>query len=187
MSKLFFSEHYTQRMLEHLRDEWCLSWNEVKDHFDTIVKTLSLYTNMLSNSKFANRKGNADMVAILERSIFTHLISYPHITKEYNDWLVRDHLQHLKDMEIKHVILRLSEEYIERRLRSSITHRNEYWKQYLDSLWEWKDVVSYFMNWQKSLFDLLKKYESSIDVVVIDVDSDDYEGIANTIYSTIFK
>ena len=63
-TKLFISEHYTQRMLEHELEAKTLSADHVEQHVDEIIDNLDRYQDMLNKSKFANNPSGAEAFVI---------------------------------------------------------------------------------------------------------------------------
>lgn len=74
-TKLFISEHYTERILEHYKEGRELNGEQIKDHIAKIIQTLDIYQSMLNESKFKKDPGGAEVYVTLERFILTHFSS----------------------------------------------------------------------------------------------------------------
>jgi thymidylate kinase len=83
IAKFFVSEHYTERMLEHLKESEELDGARIKKHIENIIQALAVFQNMLKQSKFNNNPKGVDSFVALERFILTHMVSLNNIEDKY--------------------------------------------------------------------------------------------------------
>lgn len=181
ISKLFISEHYTQRMLEHLAENGKLNGAHVKNHVSDIIRALNVFQDMLKKSKFINNPKGAEMVVILERFILTHLSAAP-LEDHYKHEEISKHFQKLSDLGFSQVVLAIPEDKILERIMSTTKYRNDKWKEYLLSKGTESQIKEYYENWQKRILNYVNKYKNDIQTEIITVVDNDYSAMANMIY-----
>lgn len=180
MTKFFISEHYTERMLEHLKESGKLNGTYISNHVDKIINILQQFQNMLSESKFGNNPGGADLLVVLERFILTHLASL-NIEDEYKNEIVESHFKVLNSLGIKQIALVVPDEYLKERIMSTINYRNPAWKEYLFSKGGETEILKYYSDWQNKFLHYLNKYKHIIDTMVIEVRDTNYQKYSNLI------
>jgi len=184
-TKLFISEHYTERMLEHLKDSQELRGLDIKYHIGKIVDNLENYQDMLNKSKFASNPKSANVYVTLERFILTHLSSSL-IEKEYSLNEVNRHFKKLNNMGIKQVVLTIPKEHFKERLLSTIKYRNDAWKEYLYSRGNEDEIVEYYYKWQKEFLDYADQFRDSIDTLIVEINDSDYKKYSDRIFNHCF-
>lgn len=185
-TKLFISEHYTERMLEHLKESGALNGIHVKKHIASIVNNLADFQNMLNQSKFAFNPKSTNTFVTLERFILTHLTSLP-IEKDYSIDEARHHFSQLNEMGLGQVVLVVPKENLKERLLSTIKYRNDVWKKHLFSRGNEDEIVLYYLNWQQNFINYADKFKNSIDTLVLDVKDADYTKYSNIILNHFFR
>jgi hypothetical protein len=90
-------------------------------------------------------------------------------------------------MGIKQVILVIPEINFKEKIMSTLAYRNEDWKKHLYSKGGEKEIVDYYMNWQKNLLDSAKKFQDVMDTLIIEVNDDDYMKYSDMIFNYCFK
>jgi len=187
LSRIFLSEHYTQRMLEHLRDEGKLSGNHIIRHIDSIISSLENFHQMLNNSKFKDNPKKADLFVILERFILTHLSSNE-LSKNYYDLdAAKKHFAKIASFNISQLALIIPEDLMEDRIMSTINYRNDKWKEFLFSLGDKDDIANYYKNWQRRFIENIEQCKSIINTIIIEVKDNDFEGYSEVIMDKICK
>src|SRR5262245_48331856 len=68
-TKVFLSEHYTERILEDKKAQRALTVGEVINHADSILAIVRQLAWLKSSSKFEMKTGNASIHVILERLV----------------------------------------------------------------------------------------------------------------------
>lgn len=185
MTKLFVSEHYTERMLEHLKESGKLDGFYIKNHIDKIIQTMAIYQEMLNNSKFNNDPKGADIFVTLERFILTHLSSM-NIEDKYSLDEAKYHFQALNKLGIKQIALVIPEVKLKERIMSTLEYRNDKWKEYLFSKGGEKEILEYYVDWQNKFLYYIDKFNSIIDTLVIKVEDNNYIKYSNVIWDKIF-
>jgi len=186
MTKIFLSEHYTERMLEHLKEDGTLNGYHISDHVDKIIGTLNVFQKMLSESKFKDEPRGADAIAILERFILTHFASLE-IEDTYGIELAKKHFQTLNSMGIIQIALIIPRDKLKDRIISTISYRNDAWKEYLFSKGSEEDIISGYQDWQDRFIRYLNEFKSSIKTFEIEVKDDNYDSYSEQIFNKIFN
>ena len=185
-TKLFISEHYTERMLEHLKESKKLSGLYIKNHIGRVVDNLENYQDMLNKSKFASNPKSANAYVTLERFILTYLSSSP-IEKEYSLNEAKQHFKKLNNMGIKQVVLTIPQEHFKERLLSTLKYRNDTWKEHLYSRGNEDEVIAYYLKWQEEFLDYADKFKDSIDTLIVEIKDTDYKKYSDLIFNHCFN
>ena len=185
-TRFFMSEHYTERMLEHLKERGDLTGIHIKDHMESIIGTLKNFQEMLDKSKFVNNPKGANMFVTLERFILTHMASI-NMENQYSLQDARSHFEALGKMGFKQVLLVIPEPNFKDKIMSTLVHRNEAWKEHLYSRGGENEIVSYYMNWQENFLNHAKKFQDAIDTLVVEVKDDDYAKYSDIIFNNCFN
>lgn len=186
-TKLFISEHYTQRMLEHELEAHSLTSKQVKLHAERIIRNLNVYQSMLGRSKFAERPSGADTFVTIERFLFTFLATQSDKVGDYSTTDIERQLGKLSKMNIRQYLLVLSEDKLEEHVNRTLTHRNEQWADYVDKKGGVDGIVKESMEWQENFLKLADKYKRSIKTEIIPIKDWDYGIIADTIFNNEYK
>ncbi|OGY94165.1 MAG: hypothetical protein A2406_01655 [Candidatus Komeilibacteria bacterium RIFOXYC1_FULL_37_11] len=185
-TKFFISEHYTERMLEHLKDKGELDGSHIKAHVDQLIHTLASFQSMLDNSKFRDNPKGADLFVTLERFILTHLSSVD-IGDKYSLDEVKAHFEILNKLGVKQVALIIPESRLKENIMSTLQYRNDAWLDYLYSRGGEKEIIEYYINWQNNFLEYINKFKDIIDTLVIEVKDQDYLQYSNTIFNSCIK
>lgn len=185
-TKFFISEHYTERMLEHLKEKGALTGTHIKEHMGSIIANLNNFQKMLDKSKFANNPKGADIFVTLERFILTHMASMD-MGNQYSTQEAKHHFETLGKMGFKQVVLVIPKSVFKERLMSTLVHRNDAWREHLYSRGGEKEVVEYYVNWQENFLDHTKKFQDVIETLVIEVKDNNYIEYSNMIYNHCFN
>lgn len=185
-TKFFISEHYTERMLEHLKESGELNGFHIKEHFDKIIKTFTSFQNMLNNSKFKNNPKGADFFVTIERFILTQMASLD-IENNYSIEEAKKHFKSMGDLGIKQVVLIIPKHNFKEKILSTINYRNEIWRNHLFSRGNEDDIVNYYINWQNKFLDYTNKFKDSIDTIIIEINDDNYNKYSDLIINKCFN
>jgi thymidylate kinase len=185
-SKLFLSEHYTERMLEGLRENGQLNGKRTKEHIQSILETFQKYNQMLLNSKFNSENGNAELILVIERFILTHLASLKD-RRGYSLKEVQEHLLTVKKYNIKQIVLVIPECKLNKRLMSTIRYRNDNWKRYLYSNGNEEQIIETFRQWQNKLINYANSFSNLIDTTIIETKNNNYKQYAKEILEKYLK
>lgn len=187
LSKIFLSEHYTQRMLEHLRDGKKIDGQYINNHIEKIIDSLDVFQKMLDDSKFRDNPKEADLLVILERFILTHLTNDDLLNDGYSLEKAKYHFSKITSYNINQIALIIPEDKIEKRIMSTINYRNEKWKEYLYSFGDEKEIVNYYKNWQRRFLGYINQCRDIINTVIVEIKDDDFEYYSEVIFNELFK
>ncbi|MFC1790226.1 hypothetical protein ACFLZP_01940 [Patescibacteria group bacterium] len=179
-SKFFLSEHYTERILESLRENGQLDGKKTKEHIRDILETLQKYNQMLLNSKFNENRGNAELIVVIERFILTHLTSLKD-RRGYSLKEAQEHLLTVKKFNIRQIVLVIPEDRLKERLMSTIHYRNNNWKKYLYSNGNEEQIIEKFRQWQNKLVNYANRFRNYIDTTIIEMNHNNYKQHAKEI------
>ena len=178
-TKLFISEHFTQRNFEHLCGEENL-FSAVQENLDTTLLVLEEFQGKLNQSKFVQKK--TLLQGSIERFYLTYLVEGLINLKLAKEIAVR-----LKCIRCQQVILKIPPALIEERVFSTVKYRNQDWQEYLDSLGSRKQIVKYFTEWQKKLLTYAQEMELMIPTLYLNTEKEDWNTLAKTLYELITK
>lgn len=190
---LFFSEHYTERVLEDQRALGTLTYDAVLEYIENrLMPILEGACQLQDQSKFVGRAGNGMIHIILERwlgSMFSNLLA-DGIPLPKNLDSLKDrgekNIRKIIDLGIQPVILTLPSQSIETVIRSTMLYRNEAWSTYINKIEQQYGVEYYFSNWQKFL---IEQYTALEGVYHIKVESPvtlaHYDDLAREIYDLL--
>ena len=185
-TKFFISEHYTERMLEHLRDKKELNGLHIKNHISQIIESLQTYHQMLEESKFSQNPRGADTFVTLERFLLTHFASMD-IESEYSVDEANSHFNTLNKLGIRQIVLVVPESRLKESILSTLNYRNERWKEHLFSRGTEKDIIAHYSNWQNKFLSYVNKFKDHIETKIIEVQSNNYQKYGNLIIDSYFK
>lgn len=186
-TKLFISEHYTQRMLEHIAEKGELQPSDIRNHVDAIIKNISTYQQMLDHSKFAARPSGAQAFATVERFLFTYLMSDDQPKKQkYSKISASRQLKKMKELNFAQYLIVASPDKLKRNLADTLDRRNEAWAQYVKEKGGIDKIAETSLEWQNKLTQLAKKYEREFPTKVITIDNKTYDQVVNEIFENEF-
>lgn len=180
MTKFFISEHYTERMLEHLKERGELDGSHIKDHISQIIESIVTYQNMLNNSKFSSNPSGADIFVTLERFLLTHFTSMD-IEGTYSLKEAESHFDSLNKLGIKQIALVIPESRLKDSIMSTLNYRNDKWKEYLYSKGNEEEIIAHYSNWQSKFLYYIDKFKNHIDTKVIEIKDNNYSYYSNEI------
>lgn len=186
-TKLFISEHYTQRMLEHKLHSDTLNTDEVIRHIATLCETLYPFQIMLNNSKFAQNPSGAEVFVTIERFILTYLATQPNQFDDSQIEELRKIFKRLSNHSIRQYILVLSPQKIKENVSKTLIHRNEKWAEFIESKGGLEKAVEDYEAWQNELIRFSKVFSRDISTEYIQVDEKSYDEIAEYIYAKEFR
>ena len=174
-TKLFISEHFTQRSLEHLRDGKSLASSAIEESLDATLSVLEGFDQRLNQSKFAHNP------MLLQGSIERFHLTY--LTEGWIDLkLGKKIATRLSKLECQQVILKIPPSLIEERIFSTVKYRNVEWEKYLSSLGSKKEVTTYFSKWQERLHAYAQVMEKFIPTLYLDTKEQNWNTLAKTLY-----
>lgn len=170
-TKILLSEHYTERMLEHLKGKGTLTEARVLSHINSLLDPLGLLAGQKAGSKFAERAGNTDVLVVMERFLLGHIAnmrmacatSWPNESLRAVNVAKRARLLGLIP-----VVLVVSDSSLPGRVQSTRSRRNPAWSEYLDSIGDDEAVVDHYRSWQAHLLDAAKRVPG-LEPIMIDV------------------
>ena len=188
-TKLFLSEHYSERMLEHVKEMGLLSEDLVIKHCLNILEFLEMLEKMKYESKFACREGNVTVIATIERFLLTHIANMvektPDAWGEYWISTIKEVYSRLNSLGFIQVILTLPKEELKTRLLNTLEHRNPAWNEHVLGFGRAEDIVERYWKWQC----VVQKYglitQMVIPQIVVDVSEQNYESIAARLWKEL--
>ena len=179
-SSFFLSEHLTQRIYEHIKDQ-AQYHKSIKDHALNLAQYLLYFHNCLSNSKF-NDKVDKILKVFLERFLATY-----YLDDVIDETFINVVLDLLSPVKIYQVNLFIPEEKLLQRIQNTVKHRNSVWKDYLTSLGNEKQIMDHFIRLQTKLYFFSEHFKDRIHFVNLQVDTLEYEKLAHEAITAIFK
>jgi hypothetical protein len=186
-TKLFISEHYTQRMLEHELEAKTLSADHVEQHVDEIIDNLDRYQDMLNKSKFANNPSGAEAFVTIERFLLTFLATQEIDLSDYSEYKAQQQLKKLGDLNITQYLLVLSESNLKEHIARTLTHRNDKWAEYINSRGGVNGLVKHSLEWQEYFISLADTFKDVITTEIIEINDWNYEKIANKLFEDSYQ
>jgi hypothetical protein len=181
-TKLFISEHYTQRVLEGKP----ITAEALRKHIDILVHNLSAYQHMLEESPFAAHPSRAEAFVTMERFLLTFFATYPHLLQEYGEDTARQQFRTLARCGLVHYLIVLPPERVRANISQTLTHRNQAWATHLDSMGGLEEAVQKYIEWQAKLITLSRQFQDCIQTEIITLHDQSYESIAEGIYADAF-
>lgn len=181
-SRLFLSEHFTDRVFEDSRTDGGPYLPEVLRHSSEICSLVAAFAKLKSESKFAHRGANASAPIFIERWVGSHVahMTTPPLGVHGEDpsprLSVRSLLTKSSRRELSRqcdilgrcglavLLLSVDPNELHRRLSSTLVHRNNEWRRYMQRYTDLEAAVDYYLAWQSNLFEFYK--QSGIPVVV---------------------
>ena len=187
-TKLFISEHYTQRMLEHASENNTLNSQMVKRHIDQIIDHLQMYQLMLDESKFTLKPSGAQAFVTIERFLLTFLATQSgRVLKDYSLEDARVQLDKLGKLNITQYIFVLSKNRLRKHIQRTLTHRNDQWVSFIEAKGGLDMMVDESMGWQDNLLSLSESLKEVMPTKRIEITNWDYKKVADTIYNNEYR
>ncbi|MEG3840321.1 hypothetical protein [Microcoleus sp. herbarium14] len=173
-TKVYISEHYTERVLENEKAKGSLTAQATIDLASKIVEELESIAAWKSESKFCHNQGNAVIDSTLERFLGSHYANL----KTLNLWhsnsqdksRIIDIYNRLSILGFSVVILKLPDSLISQAVASTKLYRNAAWCQYLETIGNDEEVGSYYLNWQNKLLEFYHTLSEHIEIKILMVD-----------------
>jgi hypothetical protein len=170
-TKVYISEHYTERILEDQKANRSLTAQSTIDLAGNILEELEDIARWKSESKFCNHEGNAIINSTLERFLRSHYANlkimnlwYPNPQDESK---IIDIYHRLEVLGFSVVILKLPDSLISQAVASTKLYRNTAWSQYLEAIGNDEEVGSYYLNWQNKLFEFYNTLSEHIEIKIL--------------------
>lgn len=188
-TKVYISEHYTERVLEDEKANGILTAQATIDLASHIVEKLESIASWKSGSKFHQNQGNAMIDSILERFLGSHYANLKTLelwdSTSEDEFKIRDIYKRLEELGFSVVILKLPDFLINQAVATTKLYRNAAWSQYLEEIGNDEQVSIYYLNWQNKLFEFYNRISKFIEIKTITVDSihhrDYYSELANSL------
>ena len=173
-TKVFISEHYTERVLENEKAKRSLTAQATIDLASRIVEELEGIAAWKSESKFCHNQGNAVIDSTLERFLGSHyanlkIINLWHSNSQDESRII-DIYNRLEILGFSVVILKLPDSLISQAVASTKLYRNAAWCQYLETIGNDEEVGSYYLNWQNKLLEFYNTLSEHIEIKILMVD-----------------
>jgi len=174
-TKVYISEHYTERVLENEKAKRSLTAQATIGLASNIVEELEGIASWKSKSKFCHNQDNAVIDSTLERFLGSHHANlqtrnlwFPNSQDEAR---IIDIYNRLEILGFSVVILKLPDSLISQAVASTKLYRNTAWSQYLKTIGNDEEVGSYYLNWQNKLLDFYNTLSEHIEIKILMVDS----------------
>jgi hypothetical protein len=173
-TRVFISEHYTERVLEDQKASGCLMTEDALNHAEAIVQELENVAHWKLNSKFRENTGNAIIDATLERFLGSHysnlVLSDRWAIDAAGESRIAALYQRLANLGFSIVILALSEAIIGEAVATTRQFRNAAWCEYLDAIGDDEQIAAYYVQWQRHLLAFYQRHSACIDTKIFWVD-----------------
>ena len=158
-SKVFVSEHVTERALEGQRRDGELCEVDVIAHLANVLETLRPMNDAISASGLADRGARVRPLAVIERFLLGHMAHMQMINPQ--SWINpagwESDLERLRTTMqacgLTTVVLHVDDAVIPDRIADSMARRNHRWSSYLDGIGGAGEVADYFASWQKRMLE----------------------------------
>ena len=173
-TKIYISEHYTERVLEDKKAKFSLKVRDTISLALGFVEELEGIASWKSESKFNQNQGNAIIDSTLERFLGSHYANLKaldlwHSTSDEDSEII-DIYKRLQALGFSVVILKLPDSLIAQAIVNTKRYRNANWHKYLETIGNEQQVISYYLNWQNNLFEFYNRLYNFIEVKTIVVD-----------------
>jgi hypothetical protein len=169
-TKLFLSEHYTERLLEDSKAKRTLTYDTCLAHIKEITKTLAHLASWKATSKFGSVAGNAEIFVLVERFLGAHFANLQLADNApLPDAILAaaiDIYEVLSEMGISVVLLTVRADRLSAALEDTRIRRNRAWNEYLESIGDSQAVSAYFARWQAKLIAFYETLSSSARIDV---------------------
>lgn len=187
-TKLYISEHYTQRMLEHLLEKNELESVTIRKHVDRVIKNVKMYQDMLDQSKFSAHPSGAQAFVTVERFLFTYLMMSDNALRTpYSRRTAARQFKAMMDLNFTQYLLVASPSKLKDNISKTLTHRNDAWASYVASKGGVDTITETSLNWQKNMVELSNQYKKYLPTRIIEVDNKTYQEIIDEIFDYEFS
>lgn len=173
-TKVYISEHYTERILENEKAKGSLTAQATIELASNIVEELERIAAWKSESKFCHNQGNAVIDSTLERFLGSHYANLKALnlwhSNSQDESKIIDIYNRLEILGFSIVILKLPDSLISQAVASTKLYRNTAWSQYLKTIGNDEEVESYYLNWQNKLFEFYHTLSEYIEIKILMVD-----------------
>ena len=173
-TKIYISEHYTERVLEDEKAKFSLKVRDTVSLALSFVKQLEGIASWKSESKFNQNQGNAMIDSILERFLGSHYANLKALglwhSNSDNELEIVNIYKRLQALGFSVVILQLPDSLIAQAVVNTKRYRNANWHQYLETIGNEQQVEAYYLNWQNNLFEFYNRLSDLIKIKTIIVD-----------------
>lgn len=169
-TKLFLSEHYTERVLEDSKADRTLTYNTCLAHIKEITNMLADLASWKATSKFGSVAGNAEVFVLVERFFGAHfanlrLAGNAPLPDSILDAAI-DVYRVLSEMGISVVLLTVRADCLSAAIADTRIRRNRAWNEYLGSIGDSQAVAAYYTKWQAELIAFYETLSSSARIDV---------------------
>jgi hypothetical protein len=192
-TKLLYSEHYTERMLEHLLEANELTELAAVEHLKELLQPLRMLSGKKARSKFAARSGNASAIAVMERFLLGHVANMRmQDTRSWRgskeeDAFVAGLYGAADECCLARIILRCDDDGLAHRILSTREYRNAAWSAHLQMIGGDDRIVEHYRTWQSHLLEFASRHQAKIKPIYVIIPSDAgperLEAIGDEIYS----
>jgi len=188
-TKILLGEHYTERVLEHLRDGGTLTPEQVLAHLHGVLNMLDALRSAKAASKLRDRRGNATVLVVMERFAISQIAAMA--LAEPAACLLSASLveaiaglyQRADACGLKTVVLRVAPSAIGERVLSTTSYRNAAWRSYLARSGDDEAIVRHHTALQDALCACCRTLQGIVRPEFIDVAGacceDEYASVAH--------
>lgn len=177
-TKIFLSEHYTERVLEHHRENGTLTSAMVLDHLQRIIGMLESLRSTKVASKFSGRGGNVTVLVVVERFLLGQVALMS--TSDPSSWCVSPPLvdeiaalyRRADACGLRTVVLRVAPDAMRDRVLSTRRYRNAAWCDYLASQGDDDVIVARYTALQNSMLEHCRRLDAIVQPTFIEVGAD---------------
>jgi hypothetical protein len=153
-TKLFLSEHYTERVLEDARANHTLTLAKALQHITELVSTIEQINSWKVNGKFADISGNSEIIVLVERFYGAHVANLESRGVPMSQTILQSVAtlyDRLASIGMSIAILTVQPELLPAPVADTRGNRNQKWSNYLDSIGDREAINAHFLRWQERL------------------------------------
>ncbi|MBN9087694.1 MAG: hypothetical protein J0J01_12360 [Reyranella sp.] len=194
-TKLFLSEHYSERVLEARHKAGDLGEGEVVAHPDGLLQPLSHLERLWSQSGFSAASGAARVVTVIERFLLGHMANMK--CRQPDRWpaayapAIEGLYRRADALGLRTIVLVLPAGVLAERIRSTRAHRNAAWSAFLDSFGRDDAAIAHFAHWQALMLELIARLPPIVQPKIVDMSDvtrpEDYADLARRLCEEIFR
>lgn len=196
-TKIFLSEHYTERVLEHQRESGTLTPAVVLDHLQRMIGMLESLRSAKAASKFSGRGGNATVLVVVERFLLGQVALMS--TSDPSSWRVSPPLvdaiaalyRRIDACGLRTIVLRVLPDAMRDRVLSTRRYRNAAWCDYLASLGDDDAIVARYTAVQNTMLEHSRSLEAIVQPTFTEIgadwEDDQYEAVADDLKCRFLK
>ncbi len=156
-----------------------LTEDRVLTHLNALLLPVRQLKVQKSDSKFADRAGNTDVLVVFERFLLGHVANMQMQNTDHwtgtRRWDTEIAALYASTdvCGLTRIVLRCCDDDLGRRILATRAHRNEAWSAFLNTTGDDDQVVAHYRMWQSHLLALADQHREAIKPVFVDIKAGD--------------